>query len=347
MDMNELRDILNKMRQDRGALDFDVLESKVIVDDEGRAIDIEVLDRGLSERIIEEFMLIANETIASLIFHMELPFIYRVHDTPSKMKLDNFKAISRNLGYKTLKNKVNSKQLQEFLADIKEEDDYLKTLLLRSMAKAIYSLENIGHYGLGSSCYTHFTSPIRRYPDLIVHRLLRKYIFKHEIIGEELDLLPNWISAAAEHSSKKERDAIECEYEVNDMKQAEYMEKFIGEKFDGKVSSVNRFGLFIQLSNTVEGLVHISKIKGRYLYDSKTMSLVGVNGNSYKLGDKVVVEVIKADKTKREIDFKIVHHTSKKEPENLKKHTKSYKKSSSTRRSRRTRYGESKYNRKK
>ncbi|MFA7435859.1 MAG: ribonuclease R [Bacilli bacterium] len=345
--MNELRDILNQMRQNRGALDFDVLESKVIVDDKGRAIDIEVIDRGISERIIEEFMLIANETVASLIFHMELPFIYRVHDTPSKMKLENFRNISKNLGYKTLKQKINSKQLQEFLADIKEEDDYLKTLLLRSMAKAIYSEINIGHYGLGSSCYTHFTSPIRRYPDLIVHRLLRKYIINHQINADELTGLHTWISNAAEHSSKKERDAIECEYEVEDMKKAEYMESFVGAKLEGKVSSVNRFGLFIQLKNTVEGLVHISKIKGRYLYDSKSMSLLGVNGDSFKLGDKVVVEVTKADKAKREIDFKIVQHTTKREPKKVDKKSKPAKKVTSNRRSRRSRHGEGKYNRKK
>jgi ribonuclease R len=345
--MNELREILNNMRYKRGALDFDVVESKVIVDDKGRPIDIEVIERGLGERLIEEFMLIANETVAELIFHMDLPFIYRVHDTPSRIKLENFKAISKNLGYKALKAKVNSKQLQEFLSEIKEEDDFLKTLLLRSMAKAIYSAENIGHYGLGSTCYTHFTSPIRRYPDLIVHRFIRKYIFQHEINADELTNLYNWISEAAKHSSKKERDAIECEYEVNDMKQAEYMEKFIGDKLEGRVSSVNRFGLFIQLNNTVEGLVHISKIKGRYLYDSKTMSLIGVNGDSFKLGDKVIVEVVKADKAKREIDFKILQHKSKSTPKNKDKYSKSKKKSTSKMRSGRIKYGEGKRNRKK
>lgn len=344
--MNELREILNDMRQRRGALDFDVVESKVIVDEEGKAIDVEVIERGISERIIEEFMLIANETVASRIFYLELPFIYRVHDTPSKLKLDNFKNISKNLGYKTLKNKVNSKQLQNFLADIKDEDDFLKTLLLRSMAKAIYSPENIGHYGLGSSCYTHFTSPIRRYPDLIVHRLIRKYLFNNEVQAEQIAGLYGWISDAAEHSSKKERDAIECEYEVEDMKKAEYMEKYVGEKIEGKVSSVNRFGLFIQLKNTVEGLVHISKIKGRYLYDAKSMSLLGVNGDSYKLGDKVLVEVTKADKVKREIDFKIVQHNANKEPKKYDKYSKT-KKSPSVGRSRRSKYGEGKYNRKK
>ena len=344
--MSELQEILNNMRNRRGALDFDVLESKVVVDGKGRAVDIEIIDRGLSETIIEEFMLIANETIASRIFFLELPFIYRVHDTPAKLKLDNFRNISKSLGYRSLKDKVNSKQLQDFLASIKEEDDFLKTLLLRSMTKAIYSEVNIGHYGLGSKIYTHFTSPIRRYPDLIVHRLVRKYLFKHEIVKEELDNLYEWIRDAALHSSKKERDAIECEYEVLDMKKAEYMERYVGEKLEGKVSSVNRFGLFIQLKNTVEGLVHISKIKGRYLYDQKSMSLIGVNGNTFRLGDKVIVEVTKADKVKREIDFKIIEHQATKTK--VKEETKKKgKKNTPTRRPRRTKHGEGKSNRKK
>lgn len=306
MAMARLQEILFKMRVLRGALDFDVAESKIIVDDEGKVKDIELIVRGHSERIIEEFMLIANETVAENIFHLELPFIYRVHDAPSKLKLENFRNVSKGLGYKTLKQKINSKQLQEFLYNLKEEDDYLKTLLLRSMAKAIYSEVNIGHYGLGSTCYTHFTSPIRRYPDLIVHRMIRKYIFNHDINADEFLGLTNKIADIANQASKKERDAIECEYEVNDMKKAEYMANFVGEKFEGIISSVNRFGIFVRLSNTVEGLVHSSKLKGRFLYDAKTMSLVSVNGGVYKLGDKVVVEVEKSDKNKREIDFKII-----------------------------------------
>ena len=308
--MKELQEILNTMRQDRGALDFDVPEGKVLVDDNGRAIDVILIDRGESERIIEEFMLIANETVASTIFHLELPFIYRVHDEPTQLKLDSFKEISKRLGYKAFKKKVNSKQLQDFLENIKEEDNYLKTLLLRSMAKAIYSEKNIGHYGLGSACYTHFTAPIRRYPDIVVHRLLHKYIFNHEIDATEFLELTAKIADIASQSSKKERDAIECEYQVGDMKKAEYMENHLGENYEGIVSSVNRFGLFVSLSNTVEGLVHVSKLKGRYLYDPKSMSLLGVNGNSYRLGDRVAVEVIKSDKKKREIDFKIVYNSN-------------------------------------
>jgi len=304
--MHELQNILNQMRIRRGALDFDIRESKVKVDEKGKPIAIEVIERGIGERMIEEFMLIANETVASRIYYMDLPFIYRVHDTPSKVKLDNIRNITKSLGYKVLKPKVNAKQLQELLNSIREEDEYLKTLLLRSMAKAVYSEENIGHYGLASSCYTHFTSPIRRYPDLIVHRLIRKYIFNHDINPDELVSIQNYLRDASLHTSKKERDAIECEYEVDDMKKAEYMQNFIGEIFEGTISSVNRFGVFVQLPNTVEGLVHISKIKGRYLYDAKSMSLVSIKGDTFKLGDKVIVELTKANKGKREIDFKII-----------------------------------------
>lgn len=342
--MHELQLVLYNMRYNRGALDFDVRESKVIVDEKGKAIDIEVIERGTGERMIEEFMLIANETVASRIYYMEMPFIYRVHDTPSKIKLESFRTISKNLGYKALKPKVNAKQLQELLSSIKTEDEYLKTLLLRSMAKAVYSEENIGHYGLASSCYTHFTSPIRRYPDLIVHRLIRKYIFNHEINAEELVNLYNYIRDAALHASKKERDAIECEYEVEDMKKAEYMENFVGEIFEGRVSSVNRFGIFIQLDNSVEGLVHISKIKGRFLYDAKSMSLIGVNGESFKLGDKVLVQVTKADKVKREIDFKIIEKiTSRK----TKDESVRDKKKNGKKHSRRKKNGKNKHSRKK
>lgn len=308
--MLELKEILNKMRQDRGALDFDVDESKIIVDEEGKPIDIKLIVRGESERIIEEFMLIANETVASTIFHLDLPFIYRVHDVPNQMKIESFKNLSKNLGYKSFKQKVNSKQLQDLLASIKEEDNFLKTLLLRSMAKAIYSEKNIGHYGLGSSCYTHFTSPIRRYPDLIVHRLLRKYLFNHEINNDDFLLLNNKIANIASQSSKKERDAIECEYQVEDMKKAEFMHDFIGERYEGIISSVNRFGLFVTLPNTVEGLVHISQLKGRYIYDPKSMTLLSVTGNNYRMGDRVTIEVTNSDKKKREIDFKIVYNSS-------------------------------------
>ena len=195
-------------------------------------------------------MLIANETVATRIYHLDLPFIYRVHEEPNQMKLDNFKLLAKNLGYQ-MGRKMNSRQLQDFLQNIKEEDAFLKTILLRSMAKAVYSERNVGHYGLSSSCYTHFTAPIRRYPDLLVHRLIRKYLFNYEMDAAEFPFLQDKIADIAGQSSKRERDAIECEYRVEDMKKAEYMEDFIGEKFEGVISGVTKFGLFVLLPNTV------------------------------------------------------------------------------------------------
>ncbi|MDD4077637.1 MAG: ribonuclease R [Bacilli bacterium] len=308
--MRELKDVLYMMRTRRGALDFDVDEGKVIVADNGKPLDVVLLSRGESERIIEEFMLIANETVASAVFYLELPFIYRVHDEPDYLKLETFKKLVSNLGYRTFKRRVNAKQLQDFLKTLREEDVYLKILLLRAMAKAIYSEKNIGHFGLGSRCYTHFTAPIRRYPDLLVHRLLRKYIFSQAINRVEWVSLTQKIGDIAALSSKRERDAMECEYRVEDMKKAEYMADFIGERFEGIVSSVTRYGLFVMLPNTVEGFVHISNLKGYYEYDSSTMRLIGARGN-YHLGSKVLVEVIKSDKKSREIDFKIVYNNSR------------------------------------
>jgi ribonuclease R len=178
------------------------------------------------------------------------------------------------------------------------------------MAKAIYSEKNGGHFGLGSRCYTHFTSPIRRYPDLLVHRLLRKYLFEQDINRDEWTNLMEEIAAIADLSSKRERDAMECEYRVNDMKKAEYMADYVGERFEGVVSGVTRFGLFVMLPNTIEGFVHISTLKGYYEYDGETMRLVGPGGH-YHLGSKVLVEVIRADKKSREIDFKIVYNSNK------------------------------------
>ena len=325
--MRELKTILNQMRVDRGALDFDVDESKIIVNNKGEVIDIKLIVRGESERLIEEFMLIANETVASTIYFLELPFIYRIHEEPNLMKLDAFKNLSRNLGYKAFKKKVNSKQLQDFLASVKPEDNFLKTILLRSMSKAIYNEKNVGHYGLGSECYTHFTSPIRRYPDLIVHRLLRKYLFNHDINASEFLQLNQKIAYIASQSSKKERDAIECEYQVEDMKKAEYMASFVGQKYEGIISSVTRFGMFVSLPNTVEGLVHMSSLQGRYLYDSKTMTLLGTNGPNYRLGDKVAIEVVKSDKKKREIDFKVVYNNDRVKSSGEKKHHRKKQKS--------------------
>lgn len=313
--MNKLSKILNQMRYARGSLNFDIPEPKIIVNEIGQPISIELRERFDGEKLIEEFMLIANETVASCINQLDLPFIYRVHDVPSMDKLTRFNKIIKNTKYsfKLKKNqKITPKVLQNLLADVGEEDYAINTMLLRLMAKAKYDVYNIGHYGLASNCYTHFTSPIRRYPDLLVHRLLKKYLIDGEVDIESQKYNHNIISLAAVQSSKKERDAISCEYEVNDMKMAEYMEMHIGEEFEGTISSVTNFGLFVTLPNTVEGLIRIGTIKDDYYeYKESLMSLCGKNNKKmYRLGDKIKVKVLSASKEKKEIDFIIPFKTN-------------------------------------
>ena len=311
--MKELAEILESKNTKRGSLDFDVPESKIVVNDKGEAIDVKLVERGISEKIIEVFMILANETVASTIETMDLPFIYRVHDKPDVMKLQDLKVMAGYLGYSLRGNYAT--EVQKFLTSIKDEDAFLKTFVLRLMSKAVYSEENIGHFGLASDCYTHFTSPIRRYPDLIVHRLIRKYIFNGDINVNEFRTLTSKIEEAASHSSKKERSAIQCEYDVNDMKKAEYMEKFVGEKFEGKISSITNFGMFITLSNTVEGLVRLKDMSDDYYIFNPTLYILKGERNNkrYRIGDTVLVKLIRSDKKMREIDFKLVYNKGDKD----------------------------------
>lgn len=313
--MNELALILQQKNTKRGALDFDVPEGKIIVDEEGKAIDVKLIKRGVSERIIESFMILANETVAETIERMDLPFIYRVHDKPDPIKFQDLKVLSQALGYSLRAG--YSTEIQKFLTSIKEEDDFLKTLVLRLMSKAIYSEENIGHFGLGSMSYTHFTSPIRRYPDLVVHRLIRKYIFNGDINESEFNALTNKISDIAIQSSKKERASIQCEYDVEDMKKAEYMSNFIGQTFEGKISSITNFGMFVTLPNTVEGLVRLKDMTDDYYMFNPTLyTLIGEKTRrKYRIGDSVLVKLTKSDKKVREIDFKLVYNKDKQEKE--------------------------------
>ena len=311
--MNKLAKILKNMRDKNGALNFEIPEARVIVDEKGNPIDVVLRERFDAEKLIEQFMLIANETVASCINQLDLPFIYRIHDVPNQDKLRTFKKILKNTSYNiNIRNnqKVTPKVLQTIIDEV---DDYaISTILLRMMAKAKYDVYNIGHYGLASECYTHFTSPIRRYPDLLVHRLLKKYLIKGEVSIEDQTKNINMIAKIAEQSSKRERDAIECEYEVNDMKMAEYMQNHIDEIFEGTISSVTNFGIFVTLSNTIEGLVRIKDLKDDYYeYKDTLMSLVGRHTNKvYRLGDKVKVKCINASKTKKEIDFIISSKTN-------------------------------------
>ena len=308
--MSELADILRKNKVNKGYIDFDIDEAKVITDENGEAIDVVLRERGTGEKLIEDFMIAANETVARHITYMEYPFIYRVHGEPNEEKINNFLNFVSLLGHHVHKmKKITPKAMQELLNELKDVKEYsiLSSLLLRSMQKAVYDRTNIGHFGLASKCYTHFTSPIRRYPDTTVHRLLRTYLFNKNINADTIKYWEQKLIPLAEHTSERERASIECEREVDDMKMAEYMEKHIDEEFTGIISGVMSFGMFIELPNKIEGLVRIDDLKDDYYtYDESTFSLIGnKNKRGYRLGDEVTVIVKAASKINHTIDFLI------------------------------------------
>ncbi len=310
--MLELAHILRKNKEKRGYIDFDIDESKIIVDDKGKAVDVTLRYRGEGEKLIEDFMIAANETVATHIYYMELPFIYRIHGEPSEEKISNFMRFLNILGYKVKAdlNRLTPKTMQDILGQLKDKKEFhlLSSLLLRSMQKAIYDTNNIGHFGIASKCYTHFTSPIRRYPDTTVHRLLHTYVFDNNMNNETINFYERELPFVAEHTSNMERRSIECERAVDDMKKAEYMMDHIGEEFDGIISSVMNFGMFVELPNLIEGLVRLDSIKGDYYtYDETTFTIRGnKDKRGFRLGDSIRIRVIAADKEKRTIDFEVV-----------------------------------------
>ncbi len=312
--MHELSSKIRKNKVKRGYIEFLSDEIKIIVDEYGIPIDIHQKEQKTGEKLIEDFMIVANEAVATRIKDMGLPSIYRIHEKPKIEKIKEFLGYVTSLGYKLTGDfsKLEPKDIQNMLEQLKDKKEFpiLSDMLLRCMQKAIYSNENIGHFGLASPCYTHFTSPIRRYPDEIVHRLLRKYLFKHDYSNESMDNLESKIAMQAEHSSIMERKAVECEREVNDMKMAEYMESHIGEEFDGTIVGVKNFGMFVKLTNLVEGAVSIRDLGNYFTYDEKGHTLRGGN-KIYKLGDSVRIRVKAASKDARRIDFEIVNNKEK------------------------------------
>ena len=309
--MLELSKILRAYKTKRGCIDFNIEEAKIVVNDKGEAIDVVLRNRGVGEKMIEDFMIAANETVASCVYFMDLPFVYRVHGEPNEEKINNFLKFISILGYKVNGNikEITPKEMQKLLGQLSEKKEFsiLSRLLLRSMQKAVYDKNNIGHFGIASKCYTHFTSPIRRYPDTTVHRLLRTYLFKHKIDNDTIDYWNNKLPFLTEHSSNKERDSIECEREVDDMKKAEYMEKHIGEEYDGMISSIMSFGIFVELPNSVEGLIKIDDLTDdTYTFDEATFSLRGKkNKRGYRLGDNIRIKVKAANKEAKTVDFVI------------------------------------------
>ena len=310
--MYELSKILRQKRHDRGSIDFDLEESKIIVDEYGFPIDVVLRQREIAERIIEDFMLAANETVAEHFHWMDVPFIYRVHEHPKPEKLERFYKLARALGYeiKGTKENVHPKALQMITEAVhgKPEHAAINTMMLRSLQKARYSEESLGHFGLAAEFYTHFTSPIRRYPDLVVHRLVRRYLFDQDLSKETLDYYTAVMPEIGEQTSKRERDAIDAEREVEDMKKAEYMTQFIDEEFEGVISSVTKWGMYVELPNTVEGLVHVNDLTDDYYeFDEDNLALIGRRTKAiYKIGDIVKVIVAAASKEERTIDFQLV-----------------------------------------
>ena len=310
--MYDLSKILREKRHDRGSIDFDLEESKILVDEYGFPIDVVLRQREIAERIIEDFMLAANETVAEHFHWMDVPFIYRIHEHPKPEKLERFYKLARALGYeiKGTKDHVHPKALQMITEAVhgKPEHAAINTMMLRSLQKARYSEESLGHFGLAAEFYTHFTSPIRRYPDLIVHRLIRRYLFDQDLSKETLDYYTAIMPEIGEQTSKRERDAIDAEREVEDMKKAEYMTQFIDEEFEGVVSSVTKWGMYVELPNTIEGLVHVNDLTDDYYeFDEDNLALIGRRTKAiYKIGDIVKVVVAAASKEERTIDFQLV-----------------------------------------
>lgn len=309
--MSEFATILRKAKVKRGYLDFDVDEAKILVDEACVPYEITKRERGTGENLIEDFMIAANECVATHIYNMDLPFIYRIHESPKEDKIRDFLSFVSNLGYQVTGDLKGNKsiavqKLLKFVHD-KKEGPILTSLLLRCMQKAIYSPTNVGHFGLGSSCYTHFTSPIRRYPDTTVHRLLRTYLFNHDLSSHTIHHYEEKLVFVADHSSAMERASVDCEREVEDMKMAEYMENHIGEEFEGMISSVMSFGMFVELDNLVEGLVPVRLMDDYFTFDEERMTLVGEKSHvKYTIGERVLIKVVAASKEAKTIDFEIV-----------------------------------------
>lgn len=329
-DLKECADALRTDRTRRGALDFDFPEYKVILDEEGTPLRIEKRIRSDAEKMIEDAMIAANEAVARFLEKTGHTSIYRVHEHPDEEKLNSLKRLIAIMGLNlSIPKDPEPKDIQKLLETVKGEDieAVVQVMTLRSLPQACYSTENAGHFGIASECYTHFTSPIRRYPDLMVHRLIRQAI-SDGLSKAELKKQTEFLLRAADHCSETEQNATDTERDVDDLKMTEYMVPFVGEPFDAHVTGVTRFGVFVGLDNGVEGLVHIDSMDDdEYMYQEDTMTLKGrFSGTTYSMGMPVRVTLVKADKERREVDFIMGEIHS---PLNLEKKTRSSSKSKS------------------
>ena len=308
--MAELAHILEDRRKQHGYLDLDIPESDIILDEDGYTIDVKPYETTFANQIIEQFMLTANETIAEKFYWLEAPFIYRVHETPDAEKIGDLNKFLWSFGYRIKGNKeqVHPKAFSSILEDVKgkDEEKLVSNLILRTLKIAKYEAQNKGHFGIAGKYYCHFTSPIRRYPDLFIHRIISKYLETNyqpsdEYIERQRELAVKY----AESSSERERTAQKAERDAIDLKKAEYMEDKIGEVYEGIVSGVTNFGLFVELENTVEGLIRFENLGDEYfIYNDERKTLTGEHTNTqYTMGDKITVQVIEANKATRKIAF--------------------------------------------
>lgn len=309
--MQELAAILRKKRMKRGSIDFDFPETKIVLDDKGKPVEIKPYERNVATKIIEDFMLIANETVAQDYFWQELPFVYRTHDNPDTEKIKKLSTFINNFGYfiHIGQDEVHPKELQKLLQKIDgtPEEALISRLTLRSMKQAKYTTMSTGHFGLATPYYCHFTSPIRRYPDLQIHRIIKDNL-RGRMNAKKIEHYDKILPEVAKHSSEMERRADEAERETDKLKKVEYMSERIGEVFEGVISGVTEWGFYVELPNTVEGLVHVTTLVDDYFhYNESTYELVGeVTNIRYKLGQRVHVMVTGTDKILRTIDFRVV-----------------------------------------
>lgn len=305
---DNLYKILKNKREKRGAIDFNFTESQIDVNEKGDVLNISIFERGSANKMIEEFMLVSNETIASLFAYMDFPSLYRIHEKPKDEKVESFKNILNTLGYNIKGKELHPKDFQEILKEVSGKDDesLVNMLMLRTMRKAKYANYRDIHFGLATKYYTHFTAPIRRYPDLIVHRLVKDFVDnKFENISQSS--LEKQLAKNAEHLSITERNSEECERDVEDLYKCKYMKKYIGEKFQGIISTITDFGIFIELENTVEGCFMYKFSDDHFEYIEQKLSCVNRDNNKrYKIGQKVLIEVKNVDLEKRNIDFDLL-----------------------------------------